>query len=616
MGKYKKYAKTEQNFDQTNKNSQNYSNTNSFIQGKKIVNKKREINNKNESFNQRNRNYAKIEKSSLSVILLEIFDAMKYFFIMCKNFIIPEGISFKIFTSFLILEILYQGIIIYLIKSVLFTLNKYFSIWTKITNMYIFLISYIQMIHIFLCEGLLIFRFIHFKIYLYKKCNWFINFSTSIIIFFNAVAVKELNSNVYRFHAKNNDIHLYNNENIKNYLVNEYINLYVNKNYDFNYYEFCYEMKFNKIIFDKIKNNIPSFHWFYDSNLNLYVGCRNFSFSNNQKNEQKQILSFFNCQNKLDVNTAPDFCVSSKFRQERFYSHLKIAVIEVIILILWNLYNYFSIELIYHYFPCLKNSNQNNTYQKNSSKINNYNYYKYNEYQYNKVNYQNNNINQTVTYKDINDKEIYDREFFEEEEEEEEYEEEEEEEEEENYKKNEGYKKEHIREFKMWKISKKKMKAYKKKRKKNRYKEEKYKNKNEYFDDEILNKDYFDNNDNDDDSSEKNDDDEDDDFIKLNKNKFESYKETNELNNKKEDFTETEGFEEEKEEEEQMDMHSYIYKANRLDDFNRKNFENFKHYQYIHKLFNFLFGKYINMIKHKYFQLLIEMDKDLSDDDN
>ena len=38
---------------------------------------------------------------------------------MCKNFLIPTGIPLKIFLSFLALELLYQGITIYLIKSII-----------------------------------------------------------------------------------------------------------------------------------------------------------------------------------------------------------------------------------------------------------------------------------------------------------------------------------------------------------------------------------------------------------------------------------------------------------------------------------------------------------------
>lgn len=602
MGKYKKYVKTEQNLEQSNKTSQNNYNTNNFNQNNKIANKNREINKQNDLYNQRNRNFTKKDDNSLNTILWEIFDAMKYFFIMCKNFIIPTGISFKIFVSFLILEFLYQGIIIYMIKSVLYTLNKYFSIWTNLTNMYIYVISYIQMIYIFICEGLLIFRFIHFKIYLFKKFNWLVNILTCIIILFNTSEIKELNSKVYRFHTKNNEAYFSDEKNIENYLVDEYINLYVNKNYDYDYFEFCFEVKFSHAIFEKIKKKISYYKWKYDNNLNLYIGCRNFSFSNNPNYEQryKQNLILFNCQNKLDVNTAPNFCVSNKFRQKRFYSHIKIAIFEIIILFLWNLYNYFSIELIYHYYPCLKNGNQNNSSKKNNNYKYNYNYYERNS--------QNNNINPTVTYKDINDKEIYERDYTEEEEDE--YEEEEE-----NYKKNDDYQKHnYIKEIKMRRISKKKMKTLKKKRKKNRYKEEKLKNKNKYFDDEILSKEYYDNNDNDEESSEQNDDEGENYYFKINK-EFDNNSESNDMGEKEEYNDDDISEDKEEDDDEDIDMHDYIAKKDRIDEFKKIYLQKIRNYQYFQKLSDFVFGKFIKIVNDKIHQICLEIDKNLSDEE-
>jgi hypothetical protein len=152
MGKYKKYAKIEQNLGESNKSYPNNSNNKNYNKSKKSYDKKKEINNRNKLYNLRDRNNLKKDENSFYEIFWEILDAMKYFFIMVKNFILPSGISLKVFGIFLILEILYQGIIIYIIKSVLFDLNKYFSIWTSFTNIYIYITSYTQMIYIFICE--------------------------------------------------------------------------------------------------------------------------------------------------------------------------------------------------------------------------------------------------------------------------------------------------------------------------------------------------------------------------------------------------------------------------------------------------------------------------------
>ena len=449
MGKYKKYAKTEQNSDQPNKISSNNSNTNNFNQSNKMMNNKLDINNKNELYKLNNGNNIKTDENSLNEILWDIWDAMKCFFIMCKHFIIPSEISFKIIASFIILELLYQGIIIYIINCVLSILNQYFSIWNKTTNMYIYVISYIQMIYIFVSEGLLIFRFIHFKIFIFQKLNWLVNILTCIIIILNAISIKDLNNKIYRFNIKHSNISLFNNKNFKDNVVNEYINLYVNKDDDFEQYELCNEIKINDIIFNKYKDRFSLYNWYFDTNSNLYIACKNFtlSFKSNNGQKNKQVFHYLNCQNNFDSNKAPDFCVSSQYRQKRFYSHLKMAFYEIIILILWNLYNYFSIKFIHHCFPVFKNSSKSNLYRQNNfSNLKN---------NYDKNIYKNNN--KTVTYKDINDgkvEEIYDEDYSEEEE----YENEEEEEEENDNKNEEEYKKDknNIKEIKVKKIKRKK----------------------------------------------------------------------------------------------------------------------------------------------------------------
>ena len=603
MGKYKKYAKTEQSLERPNKVSENNSNTSNFNQSNKTKNKKLEFNNKNELYKLNNGNNIKADENSLSEILWEIWDAMKYFLLMCKDFLIPSGLPFKIFGSFVILELIYQGIIIYIINHVLSALSKYFSIWQKTTNMYIYAISYAQMFYIFICEGLLIFRFIHFKVFIFQKINWLINILTCIIIILNTISINELNNKIYRFYGKNSDINLLNNKIIRDNIVNEYINLYVNKDDDFEQYELCYEMKFNDALFEKIKNKILNYQWHFDMNSNLYILCKNFSILNKPiYGREYKPNSLFDCQNKFDTNNAPNYCVSTKYRQKRFYGHLKIAFFEIVILILWNLYNYFSIKFIYHYFPIIKNNGRSNLYRQN-------NFTNTDKNIYNK-----NNINKTVTYKDINDEK--DGEVYESDEEEEE-----EENEPEEYVGN-GQKSQDknnsVKEFKVRKISKKKWKTYKKKRK-NRYnKEEKIKNKNKYFDEGILSKEFYEKNeDNNDDSSDKNDD-EDEDYLKINKNDF-IKNEANEKEEEDDDEDEEDDDEEEEEdddeEEEEDDNDNYMVKRNKLDEIRKMYLKKVRKYQYAETVYNFLIGNYIRWIKDKFHQILLDLDRDLIDKD-
>ena len=190
------------------------------------------------------------------------------------------------------------------------------------------------MIYIFICEGLLIFRFIHFKIYLYKKLNWLINILSFIIIIFNLFEIKDLNYKIHRFYTKNLDNLASKNKLIKDNIINEYINLILNRHDDFQHYEFCYELKGDIDTINKIKIQFPKMKWTYNTYTDIFTGCRNLTFQNESLLEINSNNFFFKCENKIDINTAPNMCVSSKYRQKRFYAQIRMALYEILILIL------------------------------------------------------------------------------------------------------------------------------------------------------------------------------------------------------------------------------------------------------------------------------------------
>ena len=593
MGKYKKYAKSAQSNVQSNENA-----SNELPNGT----------NNNDYNNIKKRNSQKLDENSISVILWEIFDAAKYFFIMCKNFLIPQGIPFKIFASFLILEILYQGITIYLIKSVSHLLEEYFAIWNNFIHIYIYIISNVQMIYIFICEGLLIFRFIHLKIYLYKKFNWLLNMLSFIIIIFKIFEIKDLNYKVHRFYTKNLDNFASRNKIIKDYIVNEYINLHINRNEDYQHYELCYELKANLNVIYNIRSQFPNIKWNYNTYNDIYTGCRNLTFQNESLFETNSNNYFFKCNNKIDINIAPNVCVSSKYRQKRFYAQIKMFLYEIIILILWNLYNTFSVRIIYKYYPNLKNDKP---------------FYEENE-NYSKKNIYNKNQNRIVTFKDINDKELNNNENNEEEEEEEEYEEEEEEEKEEKEKNNikeVGFEKV----FKMRKISKKRMKTYKKKKKK-KYKEDIFKNKNIYFDDEILNLEYYEGKiDFQDDPLINKEEEKDEKYISYNI-KYENNKNSDEINSPNNyDNNDINNFEENenedldnkmKENNQSKEQLSLIEQLDIVNTIKNNIFIRVEQFQWWRRLWKFLFEKYILNLKYKIRQIFIKIDKNIKKNEN
>ena len=584
MGKYKKYAKSAQSNVQSNENA-----SNELPNGT----------NNNDYNNIKKRNSQKLDENSISVILWEIFDAAKYFFVMCKNFLIPQGIPFKIFASFLILEILYQGITIYLIKSVSHLLEEYFAIWNNFIHIYIYIISNVQMIYIFICEGLLIFRFIHLKIYLYKKFNWLLNMLSFIIIIFNIFEIKDLNYKVHRFYTKNLDNFASRNKIIKDHIVNEYINLHINRNEDYQHYELCYELKANLNVIYNIRSQFPNIKWNYNTYNDIYTGCRNLTFQNESLFETNSNNYFFKCNNKIDINIAPNVCVSSKYRQKRFYAQIKMFLYEIIILILWNLYNTFSVRIIYKYYPNLKNDKP---------------FYEENE-NYSKKNIYNKNQNRIVTFKDINDKELNNNENNEEEEEEEK------EEKEKNNIKEVGFEKV----FKMRKISKKRMKTYKKKKKK-KYKEDIFKNKNIYFDDEILNLEYYEGKiDFQDDPLINKEEEKDEKYISYNI-KYENNKNSDEINSPNNyDNNDINNFEENenedldnkmKENNQSKEQLSLIEQLDIVNTIKNNIFIRVEQFQWWRRLWKFLFEKYILNLKYKIRQIFIKIDKNIKKNEN
>jgi hypothetical protein len=401
-------------------------------------------------------------------------------------------------------------------------------------------------------------------------------------------------------------------------MINEYINLIINRHDDFQHYEFCYELKGDIDVINKIKIQFPKMKWTYNTYSNIFTGCRNLTFQNESLLEINSNNFFFKCDNKIDKNTAPNMCVSSKYRQKRFYAQIRMALYEILILILWNLYNAFSIRIIYRYYPNLKSEKSNyseydNYSRKNQSSHNN-------KYQ-----------SQTVTFKDINDKEI--NEDHEEEEEEEEYEEEDEE----SVKKEEKIHKDGlVRVFKMRKISKRKMKTYKKKNKK-RYKEENAKNKNIYFDDEILNLNFFDAKFENDEESNNNNEDEKEEYYFIQNNKYEKENK----NKKKPDNKDKNKEQSDSDSDSDLDSDTesdYSYEDNNsgeqgeesdedvednnmeqihlINSFKRRIFENIEKYQWMRRFWKFISDRFFIILRNKFRNLLLNMDKNLKEKSN
>ena len=166
------------------------------------------------------------------------------------------------------------------------------------------------------------------------------------------------------------------------------------------------------------------------------------------------------------------------------------------------------------------------------------------------------------------------------------------------------------------------MKNYKKKKKK-RYKEEtNKKNKNDYFDEDILNLDYFDNKfiEQEEEYLINNDQDEqEDEFMIIN----------NELNNKKNKdnksdyYTENEiddnlenDIDDKQEEGEQRGGENeidYFERISMRNSLKKKIFENIEKYQLLRRIWKSFFDKYFHRLKNKIMYLFIEINKNMKE---
>ena len=596
MRKYKKYGKTEQNNDQSINNSFSDSNNNNSNQNKNISNTHSECNPKK-------RNSLKKDENSIFLIFGEILAAAKDFFMICINYFVPDGIPYKIIVIFFIIEIIYQGIIIYLLQTISHLLKEFFYVWNNFIYSYIYITSSVQRYYILTCEGLLLSRYANIKIYIYKSFNWVLNILGAITILFNIYEMKELNFKIHGFVVQGFTDKIVNpNINYKDFIISEYVYIYIKKEDDLAAYKYCFEMEKYLKIKNIIQKSNPELFWDDDTKPNLYRACCFLNTNNESYFRTDSYNNFFLCENKEDIKTASNPCVSSIYRQKRFNAHLKIAVYECVILILWNLYNFIYLRIINKHFPDLNLDTED-----------------FSENEKNKNSHNNKNQNKIITFKDINGKEINDNNNEEEEEEDDnEYDEEED-----DIKKGENNQKEtNVKEFKIRKISKRKMKNYKKKKKK-RYKEEtNKKNKNDYFDEDILNLDYFDNKfiEQEEEYLINNDQDEqEDEFMIIN----------NELNNKKNKdnksdyYTENEiddnlenDIDDKQEEGEQRGGENeidYFERISMRNSLKKKIFENIEKYQLLRRIWKSFFDKYFHRLKNKIMYLFIEINKNMKE---
>ena len=444
---------------------------------------------------------------------------------------------------------------------------------------YIWIICCIQLLIFITSVFLFLIKFLFIKLFFVQKFKILFEILCIVIILFNFTSLNELKHDKYSFQIQNFEIKKLSH--YKEYFKRHYVNLYLSKDYDVDEYELCFEMRYPKNFSDILKNEPPYSLWEFEKKKDYFIGCRNISFKDNPTIDKTNPLTFFKCDiNNKNINVLPNYCISAENRRIKYDLIYELNLFEIFLLFLCYLY----------------------------SKSINYIFFKYHSHEITREIY--NEIaekNEEEKYEEReNDDEREEQEGEDEGEEQEEYEEEEEEEHEEdnvNFRRN-----------KYRKISKKKMKYFKK-RQKNRYK--KYKNNIQYLNNNKEKQNEEENNDKDI-ENEKNDSEINENKELNNDNNIKEKKDSNIKENEKgknEEKTESiVNKESQKEQINENDKEIDDEHNNNKDENNNFNNEE-EYYKKNGFIYQFLFGKIINKVKTKFYNILKEIDKDIREDE-
>ena len=505
--------------------------------------------------------------SLIELIIKEIYYLVIIIILKIYNLIKIDKFPNKSYLYFLFIDILINGgSIFYLIYSLFNFYGIYSPFNQEWSYLYIWVIASIQLIYFFTSFILLLKKYVYIKIFFFDKFKLLFQIFCIITIIFNYLSLRDLNNEKYSFQIQNYEIKKLSN--YKQYLKKYYINLYINKEYDIDQYELCFEMKYFKNLSEIIIKEGSYSLWEFKKANDYFIGCRNISFKDNPQISKEHPLTFFKCDKNINnSNILPNYCITAEQRRIKYNFIYNFNIFQIILLILCFTYGKIT-HLIFRRYKL-------------------YNIIK------RKLNQEKEKPGESEDNEEFESEEENGEDEGEEEEDDEEGEDEEEEKEEE--------------ENKRWrrntrKISKKKMK-YIKKKQKNRFR--KYNNNNEQNEHNLI-KEENNNNENKDTSNniingDNNKLNEEINNKKEKENKIDNNNEENDKNIKKKDKNKKEEDNNENDKDINNDDDSYINKRKS----HRKN-------SFIYNLF---LGGIVDKIKDKFYNILKEIDKEIKEDE-
>ena len=258
-----------------------------------------------------------------------------------------DEITHKGYLLFFILDTLLNGGSIYYI---IYSLIKFYDLYSPLNQewayIYIWIICCFQLLFLFTSIILFFMKYIYIKLFLISKFKILFIILCIVIILSNFFSLNCLDNDKYSFQIENFELKKLSG--YKEYFKRNYLNLYLNKEYDFNEYELCFEMKYNNFT-ELIKEETLYSIWKFEQKDKYFIGCRNVSFKENPSIDKNNPLSFFKCDINNKINILPNYCISAEIRKKKYNFIYKLNIFQILLLISFFIYEKICNYIFYKY---------------------------------------------------------------------------------------------------------------------------------------------------------------------------------------------------------------------------------------------------------------------------
>ena len=247
-----------------------------------------------------------------------------------------------------LLETTFNAYAIYYIISSLFKFYDLYSPFNQEwTYIYIWIICTLQLLFFLTTIILFLIRYMYIQLLFLSKFKFLFTFLNIIIILFNFSSLNELNGDKYSFQIQNFEIKRLSN--YEKYFKNYYLNIYLNKEADFNEYELCFEVEYHYNFTEVFNKELSFSKWKIEQKKDTFMGCKNISFDNNKTIDKDNPLTLFKCDTTSKNNILPNYCVPAEHRRKKYDFIYTLNIFEIILLIVVFIFIRLSGHIFYKY---------------------------------------------------------------------------------------------------------------------------------------------------------------------------------------------------------------------------------------------------------------------------